>query len=328
MTTNNSNAIIVLSDLISGGGGHIIIPGPTYTATRNIDVSVDSTVTVTGNVRFYGNGHVVDFGKSSANFIVNAGKFIVFENVILKNLASDSISLGAGANVVYGNGTCVEYNDTDNLSMNMTFSGTTLFEACCKRIKMNNSLFRVLPGGNLTVHGTLLDGLKGSNVRAEANWSTINFKNSHLYLSSDYSFTTGKILFEMDVEIAGTNKFVYAPTNSGSKILSHSKLILDTGLTFSYSPSSSNRGLLGMEDASSVLFLNGCSVHSTLTGMRLTKGTLIVDHKNKFYNPGATSLSQAIAFGDGTASNDLGIEIMPGGRIQVQSGQLAYQNAS
>ena len=92
-----------------------------------------------------------------------------------------------------------------------------------------------------------------------------------------------------------------------------------------------------MTDRTSKIYLNGCSLYSTPTGLQLTKGTLIVDHKNYLYNqdgeingsgPAATSVSQAITFGDGNADNDLNIEIMPGGNIELMSGRLLYQNAN
>ena len=167
-----------------------------------------------------------------------------------------------------------------------------------------------------------------SNIQGQAASSSVKFKNVIMCLSSDFTFDTGRILFEMDVRLIGTNTFNYRPTNVNSKILECSRLFLDTGVTINYSPAAANRDLLGMADRSSVLYLNGCTVQSTTTGMRLTNGRLVIDHKNHFFNTGAISASQAIAFGNGTAANDLGIEIMPGGKIQLQSGQLAYQNTN
>jgi len=66
---------------------------------------------------------------------------------------------------------------------------------------------------------------------------------------------------------------------------------------------------------------------------RLTKGTLIIDHKCPFYNEDeangqATSVSQAITFGDGNTENNLYIELMPGASIDMKSGILAYMNTN
>ena len=55
----------------------------------------------------------------------------------------------------------------------------------------------------------------------------------------------------------------------------------------------------------------------------------VIDHRNYVYNSDtkngvATSISQAVAFGDGTQG--LGIEIMPAGNIELMSGILDYNN--
>lgn len=324
---NNSNAIILLSSIVNEGQ-NLIIPGPTYTLMKNFVVSVDSTVSVTGNTILTGNGHAFDFTKQGGNFSISAGKSLVLTDVVLRNFAADSISLGMGANVIFGEGTCIELENMQSLATNMTFSGATLIQGFGNKIMMNNAVISVLPGGRLTLQDLFIEGLKQFNIRAQGDSASVKFKNTLLCASNNYSFTSGRVLFEMDVRIEGTNTFGYRPTNAGSKILPCSRLILDPGLTFSYAPVAANRDLLGMSDRSSVLYLNGCSLQSTITGLRLTNGTLVVDHKNKFFNAGATSPSQAIAFGNGTAANDLAIEMMPGGRIQVQSGQLAYQNTN
>jgi hypothetical protein len=295
---------------------------------RDHVVSVDSTVSVTGNATLQGNGHAFDFAKATGNFTIAAGKHLVLTNVVLRNYADGAITLGAGASVTFGEGTCVLLSDMQGLTSNMTFSGATLLQGFGNKIMMNNSTISVCPGGRLTLQDVFVDGLKNFNVQAQGDSASVKFKNAVLCLESDYSFTSGRILFDMDVQVVGTSTFGYRPTQQGSGILSCSKLVFETGLTFSYAPVAADRDLLGMVDRSSVLCMNGCTVRSTTTGMRLTNGTLIVDHKNQFFNTGATSVSEAIAFGNGTAANDLGIEILPGGKIQVKSCQLAYQNTN
>jgi len=322
---NNSQEIVVLSTFF---GGNLIIGGPTFTMTRQVFVSVDSTVTVTGNTTLFGNGHAFDFAKDGGNFSIDAGKSLLLTNVVLRNFAADSITLGAGASVTFGEGTCIELESMQGLTTNMTFSGSTLIQGFGNKIMMNDAVISVLAGGRLTLQDLFIDGLKSNNIQGQTASSSVKFKNVIMCLSSDFTFDTGRILFEMDVRLVGTNTFNYRPTNVDSKILECSRLFVDTGVTINYSPATANRDLLGMADQSSVLYLNGCTVRSTTTGMRLTNGKLVVDHKNQFFNTGATSPSQAIAFGNGTAANDLSIEMMPGGKIQLQSGQLAYQNTN
>lgn len=325
-----TNLVYANSNAINSGltFANLIIPGPTYTLEQNFVVSIDSTVTVTGNTILFGNGHAFDFTKQGGYFSIDAGKHLTLTNVVLRNYSEGAIVLGAGASVTFGDGTCIELENMQSLVSNMTFSGATVFQGFGNKIMMNNAVISVLPGGRLTMQDLFVEGLKQFNIRAQGDSASVKFKNTTLCVSNNYSFTSGRILFEMDVRMIGTNTFGYRPTNAQSKISPCSRLLLDTGLTLSYAPVAANRDLLGMADRSSVLYLNGCSISSTTTGMRLTNGTLVVDHKNQFFNAGATSASQAITFGNGTAANDLAIEMMPGGRIQVQSGQLAYQNTN
>jgi hypothetical protein len=130
--------------------------------------------------------------------------------------------------------------------------------------------------------------------------------------------------FDHDVLIRGTNTFEYE-SDSTATINASSQLHLDS-ITFEYAPTRNNHDLLAMIDQSSRLFIDGVTLESTTTGMRLTKGTLVIDHKNYLVNTGATSVSQGIIFGDGTADHDLHLEFKPGGSITQLSGVFDYQN--
>jgi hypothetical protein len=61
--------------------------------------------------------------------------------------------------------------------------------------------------------------------------------------------------------------------------------------------------------------------------MRLTKGTVVVDGVAPLYNNGGVSASQGFIIGDGVQANDLGLDIMPGARLALQSGSFVYANA-
>ena len=320
LNQNNSNAIVLLA---ANAQGNLIIGGPEFTMHRNYVVSVDSTVSVTGNTTLNGNGHVFDFANQTGNFTILPNINLLLTNVVLRNYLDGGITLGSGSSVVFGNGTVVEFFDMQSLSNNMTFSGQSEIQGFGNKLMMNNAVISVNPGGILTLENLYITGLKNYNIRAQGRSASVKFKNATLCVSNNYSFSTGRILFDMDVYMVGTNTFGYRPTNAGSGILSSSRLVLDVGLTFSYAPVAANRLLLGMTDQSSILYMNGCTLESTTTGMQLINGTLIIDHKNEFFNPGATSASQAIAFGNGTPANDLNVQMLPGGRIQLQSGQLA-----
>jgi hypothetical protein len=176
------------------------------------------------------------------------------------------------------------------------------------------------------MHDMNIFGLSGNNIRCQGGTSFITFKNTGINLASNYSFTSGRISFEEDVIISGTNVFEYRPTHINSGIASNSTLYLDTGITFRYAPDTDNRDLLGMVDETSHLYLNGCTLRSTTTGMRLTKGTLFINYINDVINDNATSISEGFALGNGSVNDNITVEIMAGGSLNIISGIFDYNN--
>ena len=81
-----------------------------------------------------------------------------------------------------------------------------------------------------------------------------------------------------------------------------------------------------MNDETSWLYLDSCSLHSTETGMSLTRGALFMDNAVTFSSIG-TSLSESICFGDGTLANDLSINFLSGCQVDVY-GPFSYKNTN
>ena len=171
-----------------------------------------------------------------------------------------------------------------------------------------------------------------SSIRMTNTGSRLVLENCELQLSRNFSFTMGHLYINRDVTFTGTCQFNYTATH-GMYIDKHSALCFDNETTFSYGPATSDRrDLIVMSDRTSKLYLNGCTLKSSTTGLQLTKGTLVVDGKCEFYNEDlgngpATALSQAIALGNGNVDDDLNIIIGPSCGIDVKSGILAYENA-
>ena len=150
-------------------------------------------------------------------------------------------------------------------------------------------------------------------------------QNCDLYLSREFEFEKGSILFQSDVLISGTNGFIYESV-VGSTIDSYSTLNLKNGLTFKYSPARAERNLLFMQDSTSRLFLDGCTLYSTRTGLCLTRGKLLLDNKVIFSSEGIAT-SEAICFGNGNSVDDLDILLLADAQVEVY-GRLEYENSS
>ncbi len=111
-----------------------------------------------------------------------------------------------------------------------------------------------------------------------STFSKLALDNVMLALSDDFYVNRGQLFIHNDVMVTGTSALVYRST-SPSFIASQGCLAFDSGTTFSFAPSTDKNDLILMADASSSLVLDGCSLKTTHTGLRLTKGRLYMDNK-------------------------------------------------
>jgi len=331
LVIHNSNAIVVLKNEINSidhGPENITITDPLYTLSFDLHLSSLHFMNITQSTTINGQGFGINLTGSFSNQIVIAnGVRVCFTNLTIFNFSEDAFSIGNNAHIIFGEGTNIKLDPPQQLSTTLTFSGNTWFSGVGNALELlPGGNLVVIPGGHLTLHDMPIIGLSGNNIRCQGNSASITFKNAQFALTSNYSFTSGKIRFEEDVIISGTNVFEYRPTNINSGIASHSTLYLDTGVTFSYAPDSTNHDLLGMTDKTSRLYLNGCTLETTTTGMRLTKGTLLINYINDMINDNASSISEGFCLGNGIADDDITIEVMAGGSLNIISGMFNYNN--
>ena len=104
------------------------------------------------------------------------------------------------------------------------------------------------------------------------------FDNVVLALADDWDVRSGSLFFHNDVVVTGTSALVYR-TPAPSYVASGSCLYFDVGTTFSYAPATNRRDLLVLEDATSQVHFNGCSLKTTFTGLTLTKGTVLIENE-------------------------------------------------
>lgn len=162
--------------------------------------------------------------------------------------------------------------------------------------------------------------------------SQLSLHNVTIALSGDYTFTQGQLFIHNDVVICGTSSFIYA-SNQPSHIAQNSLLYFDIGTTFSYAPSNataaSNSSLINMEDKTSKLIFNNCSLNVSVAGLNVTKGTVILNNKLWIYNYGGTGAGDCFKFGDGSNSiNDVNLQIYPGATINLIAGSIDYSNVN
>ncbi len=199
------------------------------------------------------------------------------ETNVIQDLATVMSVFKGFCPMVFNDITLVLDSDV-NILAPINFRRTCKINGRGKRINLTAGSFIVRPGATLTIEDAEIQGMGSSNLRCMTNDGAIILRNSIVTLAREYTFSQGSLLFAENVVLTGTNKFNYTSKLS-STIASASTLFLDHDVTFSYAPLRAVKNLLYMADATSELYLNGCTLHSTRTGLSLSDGILTLDDK-------------------------------------------------
>jgi hypothetical protein len=324
--TNLAQKLISLNT-IDIGPAHIHFNAPTITMSYNVLISTDHQLFVHASGVVNGNGHSITFAKGNGTFFtIDPGITTTFQNVIFKDYNDASVLLGADASLIFGQSCRVELGEPQTLSRTWSFAGQSLLDAHNNSITVGTGAHYLssLVSSSLTIANASLLNVRDNNLRTADNNAALIFNNAQLNLSSDFTYSTGSMLINNDVVLRGTSIFNYS-TIMGLTVSSQSKLTIDQGTTFNYTPAGNFRNLLSLTDSSATLFFNNASLVATATGARLTKGTLLIDGIMNIQSS-AASQAEAIIFGDGTPTNDLIITFLPNATINLLSGFLNYAN--
>ncbi len=329
----DSNAIVWLDtqlQTIDHGPFNVIVNTPVHTLEFDIYISSDHLLIFENTYNDYifnGNGHYINLASKSPGIIqIPDGVHVTFKDVVFKNYNDDAFLLGEDASVTFGDCTRLELYDMQEQQRPWIFQGETQVRGYDTRLMLQPyGGITVRPHSRLSMHNISLDGLADNNIHCEGVESSLVLKDAELCLASDYSFTSGSILFFQDVRVTGSHVFHYA-TDLTSTVTNCSQLHIDCA-GFRYEPVNDKRDLLLLIHKSSTLFLDGTTLESTTTGMRLIRGKLLVDHVNKLVNTGAISASEGFAFGNGLKDDDLTVNFKPGGSLTLVDGILDYQNS-
>jgi hypothetical protein len=209
----------------------------------------------------------------------------------------------------------------------LEFSGDTIIDGGGHEVSFEEGAYLWVDSGiSVTLRNMMLRLPATDTLYCENATSRLTLQNVTVCLDDDCAFTSGRLYIDNDVIMSGNHEFGFQ-SDKPMTILQNSMLSFDTGMSFTYAPTAANRDLVRMTDDTSKLYLNGCTLSSTTTGLRLTKGTLILDNKNDIYADGST-LSSAVAFGNRSAAGDPTIYVMPGASIDVKTGCLDYALSS
>lgn len=258
----------------------------TTTCTYNDYFPVSGNVNLRGGALYLKKDLLFD---KSLN-ITSSGSFFAASNSITFGKLIPDLSLSTS--LIFDSATLV-FNTGARFNAPLRFRNSCKINGQGKRLTLQgNSEIIVVPGGNLVIENAELWQIKKNNLRCLTDRGAITLRNCTLVLSQDYTFSRGSFLVDDSLIVTGTNKFVYT-TGLTSTIGSSSTLFLDFGITFSYQPRVAKKNLISMTDSTAYLYLNGCTLYSTRTGLQLSMGTLIIDDKVTFTSE-ARSTSEAM----------------------------------
>ena len=277
----------------------------------------------------------IHFARETTDWMIDVADNtkLVFENVVLKDFQPKYIKLGSDSSVIFGDGTIVELATTASMPnfassvMTMSFDGNVIINGYGHEFDLSTAPKYALDinpldpttSATLTLENVRLAGL-GSyeyNLRSLHRFGTVQYRNCDLMLTSDYTYSEGFLNIYQDVNLKGMDhKFTYQTPRQG-KVQADSIFLIDRDVTFSYDAGNHDMPLAGGPtrfelDAAGVLYLNGCTLYSTKTGLQLDQGTLIIDDKVTLTSEAQNS-GEAITFDESA----LDVKVLGGATMDV-----------
>lgn len=348
--TNSSN--------ILSGNGLIFITRGTYplgTVISGINNSIRGNGAIGGPIVFLNASAQLEWalnGSLLGNASLNGGILTLSNNMRLGrgtkinngtiNLKNYSLSYGSKeltitqANYFDGNSGSVELSADIILDATWTFSQNCILNGNGKTITLgNNGNIFVEKGSVLRIKNAKIEGIKNSNIRCLDNHGSLILDDMHWHQSGDFVYELGILEYYNTINMDANEAYVFAYQSCHTSTLhSNSKLKLDSGFTFSYDPIYvASKNLFAFEDQSAVLAMRSATLHTTVTGMQLTKGMIEIKGDCQFSSEIEdidifTQINEGISLGNRIESDDMYVEISGGSQLRVTAGSLLYKNVN
>ena len=286
------------------------------------------------------------------NASLNGGILILGNNIRLGrgtkinngtvNLKNYSLTYGSKeltitqANYFDGNNGSVELSANITLDATWTFSQNCILNGNGKMITIgNNGNIFVEKGSILRIKNAKIEGIKNSNIRCLDDNGALVLDGVDWHQSGNFAYEFGILEYYNTVNMGANEAYVFAYQSCHTSTLhSNSKLKLDSGFTFSYDPIYvASKNLFAFEDKSAVLAMRSATLHTTVTGMQLTKGMIDIKGDCQFSSEIEdldifTQINEGISLGNRIESDDIYVEIAGGSQLRVTEGSLLYKNVS
>ncbi len=269
---------------------------------------------------------VISMPSSPPRFITYNGDYIAMPSDATIYLYQNA-NFGPPPQFVFSDVNLQLNNNTFFNNSNILFRGNCSINGNGKIFTFSpTSLIKVDTASSLMLSNITLQGIRNGKISCTDSSSTLTLSDVTMQFDTSFSFTAGSLNVLGELILTGSNiSFDYNNTESLT-ILSNSSLIIDAGITFSYSPNSISTSLLQFIDNTSEIILQGGTLVASAAGLSLTKGTLIIDEASTMNALGA-SAAQGIILGDGiNSSNNMTINVKPAATLSAY-GFIVNNNA-
>ncbi len=255
--------------------------------------------------------------------IINGSNYqlVLPGKISLFNLPSTTMTYGL---ILNGVKLCMQSDVS--LNVPVTIQGMCEILGNGYSLTLNNaSGISIASGATLLMKDVVVKNVSGTKIGFAATTSALQLQDVVWWLTANTSIATGYVTVLGHWWINGQYALSYNSSQT-STINSNAQIVMGYGSTFNYSPSNTAQNLLAFADNTSKLLLNSATLSASTVGLVLTKGNLILDGKSYITSNG-TNTATGITIGDGTAADDLIIEVLPGANVQV-AGYVGYKNVN
>ncbi len=284
----------------------------------------DAALPVSGDVSL--NGGLLYFKRdlifSNATTFTSLGD--VDANGFSLVLANSMTTIGTDTDSLFTfEDTIVELNSDINFQAKIRFDGNGVINGHGNVLDLASTASLVVgTNATLTLKYITVKGVNSTKIHCIDDTGVILLENVLLVQDGDFTFSKGALQFKTSVEICGEKKFIYTSSQT-STVLSDTKLELDYNHTFSYDPTSS-ADLFEFTDQTSILSLDGATLHAGEVGLQLKKGKLLVKNDSTI----SSETSAGIIFGNSVSSDDFAGVLLHNIKLTLQGGSLLYKNVN
>ncbi|MDR3550320.1 MAG: hypothetical protein P4L31_02820, partial [Candidatus Babeliales bacterium] len=204
------------------------------------------------------------------------------------------------------------------LDSTWTFSGETWVIGNGFEFDLTNGDIVVEKGSTIHFHNISITGLISNNIRCLDDAGTVILEGCTLTLDGNFTFTLGNLAFRDPAILQGNAIFAFQ-SDQPCTFNDTAKLILDTGMTFSYDAASPD---LLQFDPMAQIVLNGGNFFAA-QDLNLIHATLLVQP----FGALSSSATSTITLGDcANPANDFSVIVTGGAQLDVNQGTLNYKN--